>query len=1401
MKKLALYLSLILFVVLSHIVSVSAQLTQYVIGGSGNEIATRVRYLPSDGSTIVAGYSYDITGGAVSNAQMALVKVTASGTIAWQKKFGVAGTSNVIQDMIITHDGNIVVVGTVGRATIYSGNVAAIMKFNATDGSLMWQKCMSATPVNTGGEVYFGVTELGATKSYELVAVGGSNFYPGLSSGLIGVYQSDGTLIYNDIYDVAGTGYLNGVTSNADSSGVYICGVYPGDYTDGSVFSYTPGTTTGIIIWSKYLDFHLYGSLQNNFLNDIYLSGSKLIIQGTCGQDYSTVAGQGQFVLTMNASNGLAQKVYGIQNSSAAFANCPKIAVSSSDHIYVIQSPYSALYDASLWTSGITTNTVITEITSLISGTSNAPVRFTSTDIGEHSIYDMRLQGGLLYLAGATNVTSGYGANDMYFVITNTSLSSTNHTCDTIHDNISITTAVTTAEGPTFASTTLTPTYYTIDTSTSSFGIKILCGDVPATIDSCLTNSLVINTGYNSITGMSISGSPEGGTPIPDPHWKLTAVTPSIAAGIAATPISGLVEVTAGNNADILHAPSVVIEYPYSNWISCVNSDVYVTDGTGPPPAGTTYSMTLSRCFKTCSADSIKLDMNIADDNYISSMDVDGIVTSFSQPVSMSTTNWSSFAHYITTLWLSGGSHCINIVVQNYNVGAVGENGFELNVYGTVSSATANIYSENSGCSLYSCAPAPICNTISLADTIQTCIDTSVSLLALVTGPDSIINIAWAPASGLSDTSILDPIAIVATTSATYYLTVTSLVPYNLVFNGDFNEGDTAFTSAYPYVSGVGSLVPTGVFAITTDPHLDHPDAASFGDHTTGSGNMMAINGASSPIDIWCQTITVTPNTYYDFSAWFANWSSDTTDDLPVIQFEINGVPIAGSFDFPHPDGVWTKYANSWYSGTDTTATICIHDSVTAASGNDFAIDDISFQQLCIAKDSVHILVAPKPSVDLGPDTTVCSGVPISLHSSYTYSSPSYLWNTGSTASSINPMTTDEYSLKVTVAGCSNADSVHIIFKPSPIISLGGNRSLCEGDSTTLTPFIGAGDSFFWSTGATTTAINVSTTGSYSISVDSNGCSSSDTILVTVFSLPIVNLGLDVNICQGDSVSLSSTGSYTLPTYVWSTGANTSSIYALSSGAYSLNVSQNGCLSSDTVNVHVIPLPVVYLGNDTSICAGSQIILSSEQPVSALYLWSDGSYGSSLNISVTGSYALTVTDSNCVASDTINVKVLTSPFVSLGPDTSLCSGSVIILDADVNNGSLLWSTGDTSEVISVSQAGMYSVIAENICGVAGDTVDISFYTCDIWFPNAFSPNGDGLNDIIRVRGTLFAFDHFALSIFNRWGARVFYTENIYEGWDGKVNNNMEDIGTYFYMITYHLEGKSYMLKGDFQLIR
>ena len=183
----------------------------------------------------------------------------------------------------------------------------------------------------------------------------------------------------------------------------------------------------------------------------------------------------------------------------------------------------------------------------------------------------------------------------------------------------------------------------------------------------CLTNSLVINTGYDPTTGLAITPGTNGGTPVPDPHWLVMAESPGVATAIALMG-TGLIEVVPGNKADIVTIESSWIADPPASpggWISCLNSNTYTTDGTGP--TGTAYNMTLRRPFRLCVSDSIKLDIWNSDDNYVSTMDIDGTIIPFSESGTPSAPHFTSFTHIVYTIYLTAGTHNLNVVVNNYN--------------------------------------------------------------------------------------------------------------------------------------------------------------------------------------------------------------------------------------------------------------------------------------------------------------------------------------------------------------------------------------------------------------------------------------------------------------------------------------------------------------------------------------------------------------------------------------------------------------------------------------------------------------------------------------------------------------------------------------------------------------
>jgi len=171
------------------------------------------------------------------------------------------------------------------------------------------------------------------------------------------------------------------------------------------------------------------------------------------------------------------------------------------------------------------------------------------------------------------------------------------------------------------------------------------------------------------------------------------------------------------------------------------------------------------------------------------------------------------------------------------------------------------------------------------------------------------------------------------------------------IVNGDFESGTNGFSSDYTYVvpgspapfsGNPNTLWDEGTYSVGTDPHAFHNLWASFGDHTTGTGNMLIVNGAESPVTIWQGTLTsaLIPGMTYEFSAWVANLYPPSSDPLAPAQlnFSVGGSQIGSTYSAPDV-GVWHQFTASFVAGNEPLAVV---DLDTAASGNDFALDDIT---------------------------------------------------------------------------------------------------------------------------------------------------------------------------------------------------------------------------------------------------------------------------------------------------------------------------------------------------------------------------------------------------------------------------------------------------------------------------
>lgn len=305
-----------------------------------------------------------------------------------------------------------------------------------------------------------------------------------------------------------------------------------------------------------------------------------------------------------------------------------------------------------------------------------------------------------------------------------------------------------------------------------------------------------------------------------------------------------------------------------------------------------------------------------------------------------------------------------------------------------------------------------------------------------------------------------------------------------------------------------------------------------------------------------------------------------------------------------------------------------------------------------------------------------------------------YHWSTGSSAPTINNLPAGTYNVTVTDnAGCKDSATI-IITEPVPVaanISAAGPTTFCEGQTVALTA--NSASSYIWSNGETTQSINVTTTGNYTVTVkDSAGCSgTSAPVTVTVNPLPsaIITPASATKFCLGYSVILSSSPGNN---YLWSDSSTTQNITVLSSGNFSVRVTDtNGCSAvSNSVQVLVDTVlhAVITPTGPTTFCTGSSVTLTANSSG----VWSTGVTAQSITVSDAGIYSIVL--SNTCGADTSSVTVIvkTLPLASVSANaaTTFCSGDSVILTAEPSN-TYLWTNGETTQSITVFSTGNYSV--------------------------------------------------------------------------------------------------------------
>lgn len=457
----------------------------------------------------------------------------------------------------------------------------------------------------------------------------------------------------------------------------------------------------------------------------------------------------------------------------------------------------------------------------------------------------------------------------------------------------------------------------------------------------------------------------------------------------------------------------------------------------------------------------------------------------------------------------------------------------------------------------------------------------------------------------------------------------------------------------------------------------------------------------------------------------------------------------------------------------------------------------------CITKDTISIILKPVPIVNLGNDTMLCQFETFKLKAKYP--NAIYKWSDNSSDSNLLVNKAGKYWLSVNDSSCISHDTIEIRYKNLPIVNIGNDTIICGATNYQINSNCPFAKSYLWSDNSTDSVLNINKNGEYWVIVNDSGCVNKDTVYIVLKAFPIINLGNDTMICQDKNLKLKA--NYSNANYLWSDGSKDSNLEVNKAGKYWLSVSDSSCVTADTIEVRYKNLPIVNLGNDTTLCNNATLLLKAPTNYQS-YLWNDLSKQNTLLVNKEGMYLVIVTDSGCVAQDQINIYYLNNPNVTLGNDTTLCDAFPFYLKASSQKANYLWNNLSTDSIIQITQSGNYWVKVYNVCGTATDTAKIEIIACNcyMYLPNAFSPNGNNLNDVFLPISNC-EITHYLLQIYNRWGVQIFESTNPSLGWNGKLNGVLQTNDVYTYQVQADLVNsnksaaiKHVSLKGNVTLL-
>ena len=458
--------------------------------------------------------------------------------------------------------------------------------------------------------------------------------------------------------------------------------------------------------------------------------------------------------------------------------------------------------------------------------------------------------------------------------------------------------------------------------------------------------------------------------------------------------------------------------------------------------------------------------------------------------------------------------------------------------------------------------------------------------------------------------------------------------------------------------------------------------------------------------------------------------------------------------------------------------------------------------------ETIFVTVNPTPQINLNNDSILC-GDQFNLTLNANSPGSSYQWSTGANSSSIQLNLTDDELvwLEIDSNGCSARDSVYYEINPVPSLNIGADTTLCGNlFQLNYNADTANADSYLWFNGTTLPSLTFQpfSTTTVWLEITEDGCSARDSLVVTI--------AVDSNIQPiSDTAVCNTVGQLTFDafapgaTYLWSNGSSNSTLTVLLSSDTGIwvDIDIDNCVFRDSISVFYLFPPTANILGDSLICPDESVSLTTVSDNFSSLLWSTGETTDTIEVTTEGTYSVLIENICGTDQDSFNLMGYTPVSLDFLPrDTVLCKQQELFWDFTGKELTLINADSTLSQQLYLYEPGIYTFQIKDECTVNSRVMYVELCDCDIFIPNAFTPNRDLTNDdfspVLSCQPWKYRFD-----IWNRWGQMVFTTDIYGRKWNGQQEGVDSPIGIYYYTVMYqYLPGRARRTyEGKVSLIR